>query len=75
MQVFLAALVLLVFTAGGDEPASRRQGVVLTARIHPGETNSSWMMEGALDFLTSESHHAKVSPQGPSVSLATTPVQ
>lgn len=49
--------------AGGqDETVSERQGVVLTARVHPGESNSSWMMEGVLDFLTSESHHAKVSP-------------
>lgn len=36
-------------------------GVVITARVHPGETNSSWMMEGLIDFLTSESEHAMVS--------------
>ena len=32
---------------------ARRKGVVLTARVHPGESVGSWMMKGALDFLTS----------------------
>lgn len=31
-----------------------KQGVVLTARIHPGESNSSYMMKGIIDFLVSE---------------------
>lgn len=34
--------------------------MVLTARVHPGETNSSWMMKGLLDYLTSNAPDAKV---------------
>ncbi|XP_072258804.1 cytosolic carboxypeptidase 4 isoform X2 [Pyxicephalus adspersus] len=30
-----------------------RQYVVLTARVHPGESNSSWVMKGTLEFLVS----------------------
>ena len=42
---------------GGDE----RQTIVVTARVHPGETNSSWMMKGLLEFITSQASHARVS--------------
>ena len=31
---------------------AQRKGVVLSARVHPGETVGSWMMQGILDFLT-----------------------
>jgi hypothetical protein len=37
-----------------------KKGVVVTARVHPGETNASWMMKGLLDFLLSDSEDAKV---------------
>ena len=31
-----------------------KEGVVITARTHPGESNSSWMMKGVIDFLISD---------------------
>ncbi|CAB3993240.1 cytosolic carboxypeptidase 2-like, partial [Paramuricea clavata] len=40
--------------------AKRKRAVVLTARVHPGETNSSWMMKGLLDYLTSDTLDAKL---------------
>ena len=33
--------------------------VFLSARVHPGETNSSWIMEGLLDYLISDNFEAK----------------
>jgi murein tripeptide amidase MpaA len=36
-----------------------KRAIVLSARVHPGETNSSWMMRGVLDFLTGDSVEAK----------------
>lgn len=39
---------------------SSRAGIMVTARVHPGETNSSWMMQGLIDWLTSDATHAKV---------------
>lgn len=38
---------------------SKKKGVVLTARVHPGETNSSYIIQGAIDFLLSESNQAR----------------
>ena len=32
---------------------SERKAVFLTARAHPGESNGSWMMKGAIEFLSS----------------------
>ena len=32
--------------------------VVITARVHPGETNASWICKGIIDFLTSDSPEA-----------------
>ena len=40
--------------------AKKKRAVVLTARVHPGETNSSWMMKGLLDYLTSDTLDAKL---------------
>ncbi|XP_031558115.1 cytosolic carboxypeptidase 1-like [Actinia tenebrosa] len=36
-----------------------RPYVFLTSRVHPSETNSSWVMKGVLDFLTSDYYTAK----------------
>ena len=38
----------------GDKPI-----IFLSARVHPGETNASWIMEGILDFLTSDTPEAE----------------
>lgn len=49
-------LTITDFERNEDNP---RIGVVITARVHPGETNSSWIMQGLIEFLTSEFPHAK----------------
>jgi hypothetical protein len=37
----------------------KRQYIILSARVHPGETNASWMMSGVLHFLTSQEEAAQ----------------
>jgi len=50
---------LLTITAPGNpELIKKRKGVVLTSRVHPGETVGSWMMKGAIEFLTGRSREA-----------------
>lgn len=34
--------------------------MVLTSRVHPGESNASWMMKGFLDYLLSNTADVKV---------------
>ncbi|KAL0489181.1 cytosolic carboxypeptidase [Acrasis kona] len=48
---------LLTVTSSGDD--SNKQGVVITARVHPGESNASYMMKGVLDFLLSDDEQAQ----------------
>ncbi|KAI4872142.1 hypothetical protein NFI96_030984 [Prochilodus magdalenae] len=50
--------VVTITNPNRDEEALSKPAVVLSARIHPGETNSSWVMKGILDFLLSESPDA-----------------
>ena len=47
-----------------------KKAVVVTARVHPGETNSSWMMKGLIDLLTSQSPDAEVTPPPSLLSLS-----
>ncbi|KAH7815927.1 putative Zinc carboxypeptidase family protein [Monocercomonoides exilis] len=52
-------LTVTTFT-GTAEQMKRRRGIVLSARVHPGETNASYMMKGLIDFLTGPSLEARI---------------
>ena len=39
---------------------SSKKCIVLTGRVHPGETNSSYMMKGIIDFLTSSTEEDNI---------------
>ena len=41
-----------------DSSTSSKPTLLLTARVHPGETQASWSMQGCIDFLTSDSPQA-----------------
>jgi hypothetical protein len=34
--------------------------VILSARVHPGESNASWVMKGIIDYLLSDEPSARI---------------
>ncbi|XP_075066532.1 cytosolic carboxypeptidase 3 isoform X2 [Mixophyes fleayi] len=42
------------------EESKKKKAVILTARVHPGETNSSWVMKGFLDYILSSQSDAQL---------------
>ena len=34
------------------EEDEKKKGIILSARVHPGETSNSYVMEGIINFLT-----------------------
>ena len=48
----LCPLLTITAPARSVEELNSRVTVVFTARVHPGETNASWIMHGLLEFLT-----------------------
>ncbi|XP_071074114.1 cytosolic carboxypeptidase 2 isoform X5 [Dasypus novemcinctus] len=53
---------LLTITNPSQSPqeAAAKKAVVLSARVHPGESNSSWIMKGFLEFILSNSPDAQL---------------
>jgi len=50
-------LIVTNFSSAGEEIAERK-AIILTGRVHPGESNASWMMKGVIEFLVSDDEKA-----------------
>ena len=37
----------------------KKKYIIISGRVHPGETPASWMMQGFLNYLTSDCYQAK----------------
>lgn len=52
---------MLIVTNFSSDPVdiAVRKSIILTSRVHPGESNASWMMNGVIEFLVGDSENAK----------------
>uniref|UniRef100_A0A8D1UWI7 Cytosolic carboxypeptidase 2 n=1 Tax=Sus scrofa TaxID=9823 RepID=A0A8D1UWI7_PIG len=53
-------LLTITNPARTPQEAAAKKAVILTARVHPGESNGSWIMKGFLDFILSNSPDAQL---------------
>ena len=51
-------MLIVTNFASSPEAISHRKAVVLTSRIHPGESNASLIMNGVIDYLISDEEKA-----------------
>ncbi|CAM9120534.1 unnamed protein product [Bubo scandiacus] len=52
--------VLTITSPPRNGKGTKKKAVILTARVHLGETNSSWIMKGFLDYILGDSDKAQL---------------
>jgi len=53
-------MVIITQYTGDQESMKYRKGIVLTARVHPGECGGSYMIKGVIDYLAGPTLIAKI---------------
>lgn len=53
-------MITITQFTGDQESVKYRKGVVLTGRVHPGESGGSYMIKGVIDYLTGPTLTAKI---------------
>jgi len=51
-------LIIITNFESADLDIAQREAVIISGRVHPGETNSSFIVEGMLDFLVGDTETA-----------------
>lgn len=57
--LYICVHCVFMFTDQPEEVQDEKKAVVVTARVHPGESQASWMMKGVLDYVTGNSPEAR----------------
>lgn len=52
-------LLIVTNFASSPEDIAKRKCVIISARVHPGESNSSFIVEGLIRHICSNSHEVK----------------
>jgi hypothetical protein len=51
-------MLIITNFASYPEAIAVRKAIILTCRVHPGESNSSFIMNGVIEFLVSDDEKA-----------------
>lgn len=52
-------MAIITNFASRAEDIANRKAIILTSRVHPGESNASFIMQGVLEYLVSEEEGAR----------------
>jgi murein tripeptide amidase MpaA len=52
-------MVIITNFLSRPEDIAMRRAVILTSRVHPGESNASYVIQGTLEYLVSEDQGAR----------------
>jgi murein tripeptide amidase MpaA len=52
-------LLMITNFASSQDAIADRKCIIISSRVHPGESNASFIMEGFLDFIVSNEKEAK----------------
>jgi cytosolic carboxypeptidase protein 2/3 len=51
-------MLIVTNFASNPELIANRKAIILSSRVHPGETNASYMMDGVISYLVSDDEKA-----------------
>lgn len=54
-------MLIITNFSSSPEDIAERPAIILTAWVHPGESNASYIMEGIIDFLVGSDEHGSCS--------------
>jgi murein tripeptide amidase MpaA len=53
-------MIIITNFSSNAEDIAERPAVILTSRVHPGESNASYIIEGLIDYLISNEQGAEI---------------
>ena len=53
-------MLIITNFKSSQEDIAKRKAIIITGRVHPGESNSSYILEGMIDFICGQEREAKI---------------
>jgi murein tripeptide amidase MpaA len=53
-------MLIITNFQSSQEDIAKRKAIIVSSRVHPGESNSSYIMEGIIDYICGNEREARV---------------